>query len=104
MPPDDEYDSGGGPPNSLVIRLGRRTHTVKYHPGDTVLEAARRGGLGPPSSCEAGDCATCMAHLDTGSVTMRANNALTDEDLADGFILTCQSLPTSAELAVNYDV
>ncbi len=103
MPPDDDNDSGGDAPDALVIRLGRRTHTVRYHPGDTILEAARRGGLRPPSSCEAGDCATCMAHLDTGTVTMRANNALTDEDLDEGWILTCQSLPTSAELVVNYD-
>jgi hypothetical protein len=55
MPPEDEYDCGGGPPDSLVIRLGRRTHTVKYHPGDTVLKR-RSGDLRPPSSCEAGDC------------------------------------------------
>ena len=44
-----------------------------------------------------------MAHLDKGTVTMRANNALTDEDLDDGYVLTCQSIPTSAELVVNYD-
>jgi ferredoxin len=90
-------------PDSLVIRLDRRKHTVAYRAGDTVLEAARRAGLRPPSSCEAGDCATCMAHLDAGSVTMRANNALTPEDLDDGFVLTCQSIPTSEEIVVNYD-
>ena len=95
----DAADAAG----SLVIRLDRRRHTVEYHPGDTVLETARRGGLRPPSSCEAGDCATCMAHLDTGSVRMRANNALTAEDLDDGFVLTCQSIPTSADVVVNYD-
>jgi 3-ketosteroid 9alpha-monooxygenase subunit B len=90
-------------PESLVIRLHRRKHTVVYRAGDTVLETARRGGLSPPFSCEAGDCATCMAHLDAGSVTMRANDALTEEDLDEGWILTCQSIPTSAEIVVNYD-
>jgi ferredoxin len=90
-------------PESLVIRLDRKKHTISYHPGDTLLEAARRGGLRPPSSCEAGNCATCMAHLDTGSVTMRANNALSDEDLDEGWVLTCQSIPTSADIVVNYD-
>ena len=90
-------------PAELVIRLGRKKHTLAYVEGDTVLEAARRGGLSPPFQCEAGDCATCMAHLDTGAVTMRANNVLTAEDLEDGFILTCQSLPTSAEIFVDYD-
>ena len=90
-------------PDALVIHLDRRKHTVQYHPGDTVLETARRGGLRPPSSCEAGNCATCMAHLDKGSVTMRANNALSADDLDEGWVLTCQSIPTSAEVVVNYD-
>jgi ferredoxin len=102
MPPDDE-DEQPTTPAALVIRLERRKHTVEYHAGDTVLETARRGGLRPPSSCEAGDCATCMAHLEVGSVRMRANNALTAEDLDDGFVLTCQSIPTSADVVVNYD-
>jgi ferredoxin-NADP reductase len=90
-------------PDELVIRLDRRKHTVKYHAGDTVLETARRGGLRPPFSCEAGNCATCMAHLDQGSVAMRVNNALSDGELAEGWILTCQSVPTSSELVVSYD-
>jgi ferredoxin len=90
-------------PELVVIRLDRKKHTVPYHPGDTVLETARRGGLRPPSSCEAGNCATCMAHLDEGSVDMRANTALTQEDLDEGWILTCQSIPTSANIIVNYD-
>jgi 3-ketosteroid 9alpha-monooxygenase subunit B len=96
-------DTNGTAPESLVIRLDRRKHTVRYQSGDTVLEAARRGGLRPPFSCEAGNCATCMAHLDKGSVAMRVNNALSADDLADGWVLTCQSIPTSAELVVNYD-
>jgi 3-ketosteroid 9alpha-monooxygenase subunit B len=103
VPDDTPVDPGGTAPDSLVIRLDRRKHTVEYHAGDTVLEAARRGGLRPPFSCEAGNCATCMAHLDQGSVTMRANNALDADELAEGWVLTCQSIPTSAELVVNYD-
>jgi ferredoxin len=97
MAPDDAVTE------SVAIRIDRRKHTVHYQPGDTILETARRGGLSPPFSCEQGDCATCMAHLDAGTVTMRANNALSEEDLEEGWILTCQSLPTSAEVVVNYD-
>lgn len=111
MLPDHEYhqpdeapvDAEGITPESLVIRLDRRKHTVRYVVGDTVLEAARRGGLNPPFSCEAGNCATCMAHLDEGSVRMRANNALSADELDEGWVLTCQSIPTSAELVVDYD-
>ena len=102
MPPDDDSEEPTTPA-ALVIRLDRRTHTVDYHAGDTVLETARRGGLRPPSSCEAGDCATCMAHLDTGTVRMLANNALTAEDLDDGFVLTCQCHPLSERVVVSYD-
>jgi 3-ketosteroid 9alpha-monooxygenase subunit B len=90
-------------PESLVIRLDRRKHAIRYQAGDTILEAARRGGLQPPFSCESGNCATCMAHLDEGSVSMRANNALSDDEVAEGWILTCQSIPTSSEIIVDYD-
>ncbi len=88
---------------TVVIRLNRAVHTVDYRDGDTVLETARRAGLRPPFSCEAGRCATCMAHLDEGGVRMRANDALTDDEVAEGWILTCQSLPTSPRVSVDYD-
>jgi ferredoxin-NADP reductase len=88
---------------SIVIRLGRRKHVVRYEPGDTVLEAARRAGLSPPFSCERGNCATCMAHVADGTAAMRANNALSAEEVAAGWILTCQAIPTSREVVVDYD-
>jgi ferredoxin-NADP reductase len=88
---------------SLVVRIDRRKHELAYQAGDTLLEAARRGGLQPPYQCESGSCATCMAHLDEGTVRMRVNNALTAEEVEEGWILTCQSLPTSAIVVVNYD-
>lgn len=88
---------------SIVIRIDRRKHTIRYEPGDTILAAARRAGLSPPFSCEQGNCATCMAHLDAGSVTMRANNALSADDVAEGWVLTCQAIPTSREVVVDYD-
>ena len=96
-------ETQAAPTESVVIRLESREQTLAYQAGDTILEAARRGGLNPPFSCEQGNCATCMAHLDRGEVKMRANNALSPDEVADGWILTCQSLPTTAEVAVNYD-
>ena len=103
LPDGKPLDAAAAPPESMVIRLDCRKHTVPYRPGETVLETARRSGLRPPSSCEAGNCATCMAHLDAGTVTMRANNALSEDDLAEGWILTCQSIPTSTDVVVDYD-
>jgi ferredoxin-NADP reductase len=88
---------------SVVIKLASAEQTVKYQSGDTILETARRGGMNPPFSCEQGNCATCMAQLDEGTVRMRVNNALTPEEVEEGWILTCQSLPTSGHVVVNYD-
>jgi len=88
---------------SIVIRLDGRKHTLPYRAGDTVLETARRAGLRPPSSCQAGNCATCMAFLEAGTVTMRENNALDAEEVAEGWVLTCQSVPTSREVVVDYE-
>jgi ferredoxin len=103
--PDQEPAASQTPQTtqSIVIRIDRRKHTVGYQAGDTILEAARRAGLSPPFSCQAGNCATCIAHLDEGKVSMRANNALTDEEVAEGWILTCQSVPVSREVVVDYD-
>jgi 3-ketosteroid 9alpha-monooxygenase subunit B len=88
---------------SIVIRLERRRHRLRYERGDTILDAARRAGLKPPFACQAGECATCMAHLAEGEVKMRVNNALNADEVEQGWILTCQAIPTSREVVVDYD-
>jgi 3-ketosteroid 9alpha-monooxygenase subunit B len=103
LPGDGPAPTEGSNTEALVIRIGRRKHTVGYEPGDTILDAARRAGLSPPFSCERGNCATCMAHLDEGSVTMRVNNALSADEVEAGWVLTCQAIPTSRVVVVDYD-
>jgi ferredoxin-NADP reductase len=88
---------------SIVVRLDGRKRSVAYQPGDTILEAARRAGLKPPFNCQTGSCGTCMAHLDQGRAAMRANNALAAEEVEAGWVLTCQAIPTSREVVVDYD-
>ncbi len=90
-------------PEAIVIILRGKRNEVPYRPGDTVLETARRAGLPAPSSCEAGNCATCMAFAREGTVTMRVNDALTPEEVDEGWVLTCQSLPTSVSLTIEYE-
>jgi 3-ketosteroid 9alpha-monooxygenase subunit B len=85
-----------------VVLKGSRTD-VAYHHGDTILQTARAGGLQPPFSCEAGNCATCMALLHEGSATMRTNNALTPEEVEEGWVLTCQALPQGRQVTVEYE-
>jgi ferredoxin-NADP reductase len=90
-------------PDEVTVTLGGKTVVVRYQPGDTLLETARRGGLRPPFSCEAGNCATCMAFVKEGSVRMRANTALTPEEVEEGWVLTCQSLPLGRTVTVEYE-
>ena len=94
---------GADAPDEVAVILGGKKVVVKYQPGDTVLETARRGGLRPPFSCESGNCATCMAFLKEGNVAMRANNALTPEEVEEGWVLTCQSLPSGDTVTVEYE-
>ena len=88
---------------SIVVRIDRRKHRVGYQPGDTILETVRRAGLKPPFSCQQGSCGTCMAHLDAGNATMRVNNVLDAAEVEEGWVLTCQAIPTSREVVVDYD-
>lgn len=81
---------------TVTIELGGRTESTPHHPGTTVLQMARQAGLSAPSSCESGSCATCMAMLVSGEVTMRVNDALTEDEVAEGWILTCQSVPDTS--------
>jgi 3-ketosteroid 9alpha-monooxygenase subunit B len=88
---------------SVVIRIDGQKRTVAYEAGDTILDTARRAGLKPPFACQAGSCGTCMAFLVEGEATMRANNALDAEEVEEGWVLTCQAVPTSREVVVDYD-
>ncbi len=90
-------------PETVVIELDGRRQEVHYQPGETFLETARRAGLKAPFSCEAGSSATCMARLDEGTARMRVNNALTPDEIAEGWVLTCQGLPTSPSVTVVYE-
>ncbi|HKJ25105.1 MAG TPA: ferredoxin--NADP reductase [Myxococcota bacterium] len=88
---------------SVVIRLDGQKRTVAYTSGESILHTARRAGLKPRSACLAGNCGTCIALLVEGEVTMRANNALDADEIEEGYILTCQAMPTSREVVVDYD-
>jgi ferredoxin-NADP reductase len=86
----------------VTIELDGRTGTAEHHPGTTILQTARQLGFSPPFSCESGSCATCMAKLVDGEVTMFVNNALLPEEVADGWVLTCQALPATPRVHVIY--
>ncbi len=86
----------------VTIELDGQRTTTTHHPGTTILQMARQMGLRPPSSCEAGNCATCMARVLEGAAMMQVNDALDDDEVADGWVLTCQAVPTTATILVRY--
>jgi ring-1,2-phenylacetyl-CoA epoxidase subunit PaaE len=69
----------------------------------SILEAARRAGLDVPYSCKAGVCSTCKGKLLEGQVRMDRNFALTAEEVAQGFVLCCQSHPTTPRVVITLD-
>lgn len=87
----------------VVIELDNTTTTAAYRAGNTLLQTARIAGLRAPSSCETGSCGTCMARIVSGSARMLNNDALDDDEVAEGWVLTCQSLPTSRSVHVIYE-
>jgi ferredoxin len=88
----------------VIITVGGRTETVQPRADSTILQSARWAGLRVKSNCEAGHCATCMALVVEGQVEMRINDALDDEEVAEGWVLTCQAVPVSDIVRVSYDV
>jgi ring-1,2-phenylacetyl-CoA epoxidase subunit PaaE len=71
--------------------------------GPTLLEGADKAGMDAPYSCKGGVCCSCRAKVLKGSAMMKVNYALTDEEVSQGYILTCQAHPTSSELTFSYD-
>lgn len=96
---ENKAEAGG----TITITLDGKTRRTGRIAGLTLLLHARRAGLMPPFSCEAGECATCMAHVTAGEVKMRNNEALDEDEVADGWVLTCQAEPVTPDVTVTYD-
>jgi ring-1,2-phenylacetyl-CoA epoxidase subunit PaaE len=82
---------------------GRTTSFELSADGENILDAAMQAGLDVPYSCKGGVCATCKAKLVSGEVEMDLNHALSTEELAAGYVLTCQAHPLSAQVVVDFD-
>jgi ring-1,2-phenylacetyl-CoA epoxidase subunit PaaE len=87
---------------TVSVTLDGRTRRVPFTAGN-ILDSARASGLPAPFACKAGVCATCRARVTSGKVEMAARYGLTDEEVADGYVLTCQSVPLGDGVAVDYD-
>jgi ring-1,2-phenylacetyl-CoA epoxidase subunit PaaE len=87
---------------SLSVTLDGRTRRVPFTAAN-ILDSAREAGLPAPFACKAGVCATCRARVTAGEVSMAARYGLTDEEIAAGYVLTCQAVPKGEGVAVDYD-
>ncbi|MGB7480254.1 MAG: 2Fe-2S iron-sulfur cluster-binding protein, partial [Burkholderiaceae bacterium] len=88
----------------LTVVLDGKQHALALpRSGTSVLDAALAAGLDLPYACKGGVCCTCRAKVLEGSVAMDKNYTLEDAEIAQGFVLTCQSHPTSERLTVSFD-
>jgi ferredoxin-NADP reductase/fatty acid desaturase len=90
-------------PAKVTLTLNSTTTRITTVGDESLLQAALRAGLGPRYSCSGGVCGSCKAKVLLGNVHMEQNFALASEEIADGWILTCQSRPTTDALHVDYD-
>jgi ring-1,2-phenylacetyl-CoA epoxidase subunit PaaE len=96
-------DATVGEGASVTVVLDGRSSTLTLPPGTPVLDGAQRVRPDLPFACKGGVCGTCRALLVSGTARMRRNYALEPRETDAGYILTCQALPTSDEITVDYD-
>lgn len=88
----------------LLVTLDGRKRQVPFNAAaGNILDSARLAGMAAPFACKAGVCATCRARIVSGEVEMAARYGLTDDEVAAGYVLTCQSVPKGPGVEVDYD-
>lgn len=91
-------------PVAITATLDGQTHEFTFQAGKkTLLEGLEEQRLDPPYSCRGGVCSSCRAKVTSGKVSMRQNYTLTDKEVSDGYILTCQTDPCSETLSITFD-
>lgn len=100
-----DIEISGGPQSTVTLRVDGRSVGVNIpqNGSQTILDAALHQGADLPYACKGGMCCTCKAKLLEGEVKMEVRWGLEDEEVAQGFILTCQAIPTTPKLVVDFD-
>ena len=93
------------PINQFRLTLDGENHNVPISAGDTLLKAALAAGIDAPHSCTKGRCGTCMSWPRSGDVSMDSNRALSPNNIERGYVLACQSRPSSnTPLWLDFDL
>lgn len=87
----------------ITITVDDDDTTFEMSQKQTILEAALKQGIDAPYSCQGGICSSCLARVKSGTAEMKKNSILTDKEIEEGLILTCQAHPTSTEIVVDFD-
>jgi 3-ketosteroid 9alpha-monooxygenase subunit B len=90
-------------PAGLSVELDAETHTFEWRRQTKLLDLLLEQGLNAPYSCRAGQCGACACRIVSGEVKMLNNEILDSEDIADGIVLACQSLPLTDDVSVTYE-
>ena len=88
---------------ALTIVLDDEEYTISMDRSALVLDAALNENIDAPYSCQGGVCSTCIARVTEGKAEMVKNQILTDSEIEEGFILTCQSHPITPTLKIDFD-
>jgi ring-1,2-phenylacetyl-CoA epoxidase subunit PaaE len=86
----------------VIVELDNQQYTLTVEPDKCILDAAIEANLDPPYACQSGICTTCRAMLKSGVVLMDESEGLSEDEIEDGFILTCQSHPLTDDVEVEY--
>ncbi len=89
--------------NKVKVILDGNEYELQLEDGQTILEAAIDADIDPPFACQAAACCTCRAKVLNGEVKMDDDDILTDWEIDEGFVLTCQSHPTTEGVVITYD-
>ena len=96
-------DTGAVQAAQVRVHLSGKVHEVQVPLGKTILDVLVEQKLNPPYSCSSGACSTCMARVLSGSMQMDVCHALDDDEIARGYVLSCQARPTSAEVELAFE-
>ena len=97
---DDSISTGN---TNITVIVDDEETSFEMSQKQTILEAALDEDLDAPYSCQGGICSSCLARIKEGGATMRQNNILTDSEVAEGLILTCQAHPTTPKIVIDFD-
>lgn len=87
----------------ITVVVDDEETTFEMSPKQTILEAALDKDLDAPYSCQGGICSSCLGRITEGEATMVQNHILTESEVAEGLVLTCQAHPTTATIVIDYD-